>query len=361
MSETWVLSLEAGVSPDRRVAGLALALRLALNAQAAGARGIVAGDAAIGAVLTRDPKLVAPVLEAAPADVRVIALPAHAVVHRDYFRSVLERAQAGGEPERPLSEAPFGFAESGPYRFEPIEVVDGKSAREAERRLFRALRKPEDGWTSRHLNRYLSLGLSRWLVRTPLTPNTVSLGILAIGLCGAWLASRGGFQHLLAGACLFQAQSVLDGCDGEMSRVTYRTSLRGQWLDTVGDDLTNYGFFLGAGWGLFQTTGSSFYALVAASGVTAGAIASGLEYRYLVKIGSGDLLSYPLSRSGPSSRIGRALAPLFKRDTFVLLTLVAAAAGQIGVMLVLFSFGALVVLASVVRTELQMAEERARS
>src|SRR5207247_1741966 len=101
-----------------------------------------------------------------------------------------------------------------------------------------------------------------------------------IGLFGAWLASRGTYETMLAGAALFQAQSVLDGCDGEMSRLTFRGSRTGEWLDTVGDDLTNYAFFAGASWGLYSASGRSLYLLLGAITVLSGFVGSGLEYRY---------------------------------------------------------------------------------
>src|SRR5690606_41223071 len=111
-----------------------------------------------------------------------------------------------------------------PFTFGPIEVVARRSAARAERLAFRALRKPQDGWTARWLNRYLSLPLSRLLVRTPLTPNQVSVGILALGLYGAYLASRGDYASVAWGAFLFQMQSRLDGRDGEMRRIPHRGS-----------------------------------------------------------------------------------------------------------------------------------------
>ena len=37
--------------------------------------------------------------------------------------------------------------------------------------------------------------------------------------------------------------------------MSHRGSRLGEWLDTIGDDLTNYGFFGGAGVGLYRATG----------------------------------------------------------------------------------------------------------
>jgi phosphatidylglycerophosphate synthase len=154
-------------------------------------------------------------------------------------------------------------------------------------------------------------------------------------------------------------QSILDGCDGEMSRMTYRGSLLGEWLDTIGDDLTNYGFFGAAAWGLFTQTGNALYGLSGIVTVFCGVTVSAIEYRYLIRIGSGDLLKYPLSQSASRDGLTAKIAPLFKRDTFVFLTFVAAVAGAVGPMLIVFSVGAVGILAGVISAELRMARERA--
>ena len=334
-----------------------MALRLALDAQAGGAEAVAVRDPASAAVLD-DPRLRLPLRDRAPEGMRRIRVPSSFVVHRGLFRRIVEHdaGSADAALERDLAREPLDHGSR--WGFDPIDVRDAASARAAERALFRALRKPEDGWTSRYLNRYISLAISRFLVHTPLSPNQISVAILAVGLSGAWLASRGTHMSLIAGAALFQAQSVLDGCDGELSRVTYRGSRTGEWLDTIGDDLTNYSFFAGAAVGLYRMSSSPLYLLAGAVTVLSGFIASGLEYRYLIRIGSGDLLKYPLSRRESTGGLA-ALAPLFKRDTFVLLTLIAACAGLLGPMLFVFAVAAVGVLIGVIKTELQLARGEA--
>ncbi len=369
----WELVLDAPRGdPRRKVGGLSLALRLALDAASAGASAIVVDerDTATRSALD-EPRLRLPVitrkLEATsregatdahdePTGALALRLPATFLVHRRLLRAAAEDALARGKRERDLALEPLPLAI--PYGFEPVDVTDDASARRAERLLFRSLRKPEDGWTSRWLNRSLSLGLSRWLVKTPLRPNQLTLGILGIGLVGAWFASLGTWGAQALGALLYQAQSVLDGCDGEVSRVTHRGSKLGEWLDTVGDDITNYSFFAAAAWGLATTRAEPLFLWVGWGGVLAGLVASGLEYRYLIRIGSGDLLKYPLSQGKGTSGALAALQPLFKRDTFVFLTLVAALIGRLDVMVIAFSLGAVGVLATVVRTEVGLARER---
>lgn len=348
-----VLEPDGAGAGARRIGGLPLVLRLCLDAQAAGATQIVVGACSPELrALLEDARRRVPLVEQAPPAVLRLRVATNLLVHRATFRELAESAAGADElPVASVTTAP-GVA----YAFAPIAVTNDTAAA-AERALFRSLRKPQDGWTSRHLNRYISLSISRLLVKTPLKPNQVSVAILGVGVLGALSAAQGSYGALALGAFLFQSQSVLDGCDGEMSRVSFRGSRLGEWLDTIGDDLTNYGFFGGAGLGLFRATGQPLYGIAGAVCVACGVIASALEYRYLIKIGSGDLLKYPLSQASGGPGKLAFLAPLFKRDTFVLLTLLAALAGALGPMLCIFSLGAIGILISVLKTELRLARE----
>jgi phosphatidylglycerophosphate synthase len=165
---------------------------------------------------------------------------------------------------------------------------------------------------------------------------------------------------------LFQAQSVLDGCDGELSRLTFRGSRAGEWLDTVGDDLTNYSFFTGAALGLRALGAPSVVWMGGLVGVAIGVIASAIEYRYLVSIGSGDLLKYPLGfgedpekpvSPSLSQRVLGAFRPMFKRDFFAFATMLAAIAGPaaLSAALVAFSIGAAATLSAVIASEVRRA------
>jgi phosphatidylglycerophosphate synthase len=228
--------------------------------------------------------------------------------------------------------------------------------------LLQSLRKPQDGMVSRAINRTLSLAVTRVLCRTGLRPNTVSVGILCLGAVGAGLATLGTPAGIAIGGLLFQAQSVLDGCDGELARLTFRGSKAGEWIDTVGDDLTNYAFFAGLTVGLTRTGLGPWSLLFGAVGLLAGFVASGVEYRYLLAVGSGDLTKYPLGFGDDPTgaveerglrRLLAAARPLFKRDFFVFLTMLATALGRHAslVMLALFAAGALATLSAVLRSE----------
>ncbi|HQK17354.1 MAG TPA: CDP-alcohol phosphatidyltransferase family protein [Polyangiaceae bacterium] len=356
---------ESTFPPERKVCGLTLALRIALAAQAGGACAVeLSPKVAFLLPLLEDPRLRIPVRmadENSNVALRV-DMPWNLVIHRDLLKDL---ASSGATGIRNLFEQPHAFHP--PFGFEPIVVSDRNSKLRAERALLRSLRKVQDGWTSTYLNRYISLFITRWLTAIPIRPNQLSLAILGVGLCGAYLASRGTYGAMLLGALLFQAQSVLDGCDGELSRVTYRGSHLGEWLDTIGDDLTNYGFFAGLAWGLHSVSGSWWYLAAGAVVVGCGVITSTIEYRYLIRIGSGDLLKYPHgigkapgadAKEAKRKGIVDAISPLFKRDSFVLLTLVGTAVGLAGPFLFVFAAGGIGIFVAVLQAEFRMAKER---
>lgn len=346
------------VDPGVSLLGLNVPLRLALTAQTAGAVAVVVDSDRLMALLD-DPRLTIPRVRTRPSGVFVISAKATLVVHRGYVAAFRKER---GDQDGDLDNDAISF--DVPYGFSPLHVTDKASRAVARRSLLRALRKPQDGWTSTALNRPMSLFVTRFLVATPFHPNQVSIVILAIGLTGSWLASRGDYTSMALGGLLFHVQSVLDGCDGEMSRLTFRGSKTGEWLDTVGDDITNYSFFGAAGWGLYTSTQNPMYLVAGGICLGLGILTSAIEYRYLIKIGSGDLAKYPLGvgnvagNDGPKTFVDR-ISPLFKRDTFVFLTFVGALLGVMSVMLVIFAIGAIMIFVAVIKAEIRMFRERA--
>ncbi|MBI5518272.1 MAG: CDP-alcohol phosphatidyltransferase family protein [Deltaproteobacteria bacterium] len=367
-----LVRVRLGPSGVFSVAGLPVPLRTLLALQAAGASEVgFAGPAASAwrNVALRDGR--APRCSA-------FSLPppdeAKLVVDQDL---VLDTTAARGLLAVPgvflLEGAPA--AERSPFTAEECPAIPGVAAWArtpgeaalAEERLLAALRKPQDGVVSRRLNRTLSLAVTRYLCRTRLTPNALSVAILGVGLLGASLAARGTALGLGLGGVLFQAQSVLDGCDGELARLTFRGSRAGEWIDTVGDDLTNYSFFAALGLGLQRAGLGRLPLVLSCVGVSAGVLSSVIAYRYLLRIGSGDLLKYPMSlgpepgaQDSPRDRLAELLRPLFKRDFVVFATMVAALCGPRAALVALgaFAVGAQVTLLAVLRSEWSRRGER---
>lgn len=126
-----------------------------------------------------------------------------------------------------------------------------------ERRLFRSLGKESDGFSARAINRPLSTRLSRLLSRTAVTPNQLTFALLAVMFASAWLIARGTWAGFFGGVLLYDAVSILDGCDGELARVKFLESDAGSWIDTLSDMVGNHLFIFSLGLGLSRQAGLS--------------------------------------------------------------------------------------------------------
>ena len=76
-------------------------------------------------------------------------------------------------------------------------------------------------------------------------PNHMTVISTAIGLTGGVLFFFAIRRLELLGALLVWLHTVLDGCDGEMARLTFRESGWGAWLDFWGDNLVHVSLFGG--------------------------------------------------------------------------------------------------------------------
>ncbi len=90
------------------------------------------------------------------------------------------------------------------------------------------------------------------MVRTPLSPNQITLLSAGIGLFAASCFLWADYWLSLLGAVLLQVSIVLDCCDGEVARVRFEESRFGDWLDIACDTLVHIAIFVGIGFGVWQ-------------------------------------------------------------------------------------------------------------
>jgi archaetidylinositol phosphate synthase len=83
------------------------------------------------------------------------------------------------------------------------------------------------------------------LARLRVAPPVVVAAAGAAGLAAAVELGRG---SLLAAALLVQLKTVLDNADGQLARLTGRTTAFGRYLDSEVDLLVNAALFAGLGW-----------------------------------------------------------------------------------------------------------------
>lgn len=123
------------------------------------------------------------------------------------------------------------------------DSAEGAQAATAE--LLAAAQKGCLDWPARFIHPPVENLLTRLLLPTPVTPNTLSLAIFFAGLFGAWLFAIGQVWPAMILALVI---GPLDGVDGKLARTRHEFSKWGD-LEHVGDKIVEYLWYAGiAAW-----------------------------------------------------------------------------------------------------------------
>jgi len=200
-----------------------------------------------------------------------------------------------------------------------LDVDTPKALKRARRLLMKRLVKTdEDGFISQWFNRPLSVRFSAQLVtHCPLeqvTPNMISLASFFLILLGAFLFVFGGYAVSLAAGILCQIGSITDGCDGEVARLTFRTSRFGAWLDTLFDRYGGAAIVTGVSYGFWRFHPTPWVWLGGIFALTGFLLASYTKKEYAIRYGEGF----------PNKGVW---AKLIKRDLRIFMVLLGAILG----------------------------------
>jgi 1L-myo-inositol 1-phosphate cytidylyltransferase / CDP-L-myo-inositol myo-inositolphosphotransferase len=362
------------ICPDPMILGLSLTRRAALAAQRAGYRVFLLTDnrhAAPGAAAIPDWSGLAATLTSSRTSPLIIA-PAAILAETDWLDRLalvkIEPAVWATIPDRVVMLAAasahdalaaldedggvrdliavegrlarcFGAPASIRAGIDPMIVETPADVRVAERRLLPTLVKDTDGFMARHVERPVSLQISRRLARTSITPNQMSLISIAIGICGGpfFLSQRPSLQTI--GALLFLAHSILDGCDGELARLKFQESRWGAVLDFWGDNVVHVVIFacMALGWSLSAV--AAWPLLLGAAAVLGTLGSAGFVYwRLMRRKNDGGALFTSVSAT-PEHPLARLLDAASRRD-FIYLVVILALIGKSNWFLLLAAVGA---------------------
>jgi phosphatidylglycerophosphate synthase len=203
------------------------------------------------------------------------------------------------------------------------ELAGSGDLRGAERWLLAGLVKENEGFMSRHVERRISLAISRRLASTSVTPNTMTLVSVAIGLAGAafFLSTRPALEF--AGALLFLLHSIVDGCDGELARLKFTESRLGGVLDFWGDNVVHSAVFGSIALAWHRSTGE-VWALPAGLAAIAGTLLSAAFVYRSTMMGTGEGPLFTQATSGPPSALSRVADALARRDFIYVVVLLSA-------------------------------------
>jgi len=210
----------------------------------------------------------------------------------------------------------------------------------AERAMFRALKKRVDGPISRAINRRVSIAITKQLVDTNVTPNQMTVVATIVGAAGVILTFQATWLALALGAFLVQMQSILDGCDGELARLKFKSSRFGEWLDNVLDDQVNVGYGVGLGYAASVLLDNPLWLWLGAGAGAAFIIhnlifyaqlafvhrsGNPFNFRWWFEQGTQDVTAM-LQTTGVVAKLGAFVRALVRRDVFLFAFFLLAAA-----------------------------------
>ena len=320
----------AGVGPETPLLGLSLLRRQILAAERAGFERIYVEPVA-GADLSRHlagtRAQIASPRDTASAGKSIARLSARHLPSVEWLRALREDPSAD-----PAGAGVF-------------EIRGAQDLPRAEQWLLDGLVKDTEGFMSRHVERKISLAISRRLAPTEVTANQMTIVSVVVGLAGAafFLSSRPAMQF--AGALLFLGHSILDGCDGELARLKFQTSLLGGILDFWGDNVVHSAVFAAIAIGWWRRSEEIQPLLLGSAAIAGTLLSAGFVYFQIMSNPSnareardGPLFTSVFSRSG-DSRISRMADFLARRD-FIYLVVILAAFGKASWFLILAAVGA---------------------
>jgi phosphatidylglycerophosphate synthase len=107
----------------------------------------------------------------------------------------------------------------------------------ARKTAIEVIRTGSGGKLAQNFNKRISIPLSLLFSELRIRPNTITIVNFFIGALSIALLMSDELIHQAAGGILVQVCSIVDGCDGEVARMTTKFSKLGGLLDTISDQI----------------------------------------------------------------------------------------------------------------------------
>jgi phosphatidylglycerophosphate synthase len=116
-----------------------------------------------------------------------------------------------------------------------------------------------DSFMDKTITRFFSRQLTKFFLKTPLSPNMITILSLFIGLTSAAFFFQGTYEKSIIGAGFLLLSAWIDCTDGEVARLKFLESKIGGKLDILCDNLVHFSVFFSIGIGLYHSTGNSIF------------------------------------------------------------------------------------------------------
>lgn len=222
--------------------------------------------------------------------------------------------------------------------------------------LFGLIRKAQDTWLVRTVNRKVSYPFTRLLLPlTWLSPNMISIAVFLFGVVGCVVLTTPTWAAAVTGTSMLLFAGYLDGCDGEIARIRLESSKLGAWIDTLADEATTVISVACVGIHVYRVHPAAWlwWIVVIAPVLSAAAVLSIYYYLLTSGSGSGNSQDYPTT-----SPVLNFLRLLIRREAINLGAFLLCLLGLIDVLYVCLALGALISSSVLVTQQIQRVRAR---
>lgn len=240
----------------------------------------------------------------------------------------------------------------------------------AEKFLAENIRRSTNGVVAKYINKRLSLPMSMIMAKLWVSPHAITSINIVIGLLGGVFLAGVGYHSMLIGAILFQTASVVDGVDGEVAKLTFRSSKFGQYIDTISDNLALASVLIGLTVGSYRTLQSISVFIAGGIAILGILIIIATMARFLKRnTNSASLVTfdkeYLQKRSSSENPVVMAFLRyckhFAKKDIFTFIVLVLALSGLIQYWIFFVALGGVLGSASLIYLEVSDSRKARRS
>ena len=222
-----------------------------------------------------------------------------------------------------------GFLAAG----EGARISSESDFRVQEERLLQACGLSNDSFMDRLVTRRISRQLTRFFVRTTMTPNQIT----GLSLPCWHVRRRSPGRDAPSRAPPPTALTPWTDCtDGEVARLKFQESKFGSSLDIISDNIVHLAVFISIGMGLYFATGNRVYI---ALGLLA-ALGSAMSFALMFAKVTRGKLQASAGRADESGPGEPDLAAQMANRDFIYLIFLLAVAGQLGVFIFITAIGA---------------------
>lgn len=275
---------------------------------------------------------------------------------------------AGASSVFALQVASASFAPVEVDRRARFRIHTPADVKAAIRWQYELVNKPLDAPICRYFYRPLARPLTILFLRTPFTPNAISVISILLSLVGCYIAASADPMTHVWGLVMLLGGGIVDANDGEVARLRLESSKTGAWLDAMGDDMARIALILGIGGHVahLQPTWPVWPITIASAVMTVASLV--LIYWYCIfVINSTNNQDYTKAlQIGPGVRveekrsvgawIADMAAQIVRRDFIDLAVVFVALAGGSAVVFALLSLGSVVTLIVVIPTHLKIVK-----